>query len=293
MLGLLLFQFGMASVLASLKDLPLYAVALTVVTVWVSLIFATLRYRRILARLGNKRMPYGWVFKVNFLSLFISQYAPISAAGDVVRFGYVWKATNFPLREAVESVFYDRILGFATLAVLATLVIPFQWLFIGWGSFLTVEVTFLGTVIVCAVSLWWLARLARGRWLVQLSALLPSLDRLRALLKLKDGAFFLVSSLIIALMLGLGLWLLGNGMGLAVPFFVALVLAPIVALSQNLPFFYSGWGIRELTLIGAFSNGDTVSQQEALALGLALGACRLLAALPGAVFWYSARQAAK
>lgn len=284
-LGVLLAQVGVGSIIANFEGLGIGVVALTVAAIWVNIGVGAVRYRQILTRIGDADYRYAWVAKLTFLTKFVSQFVPMSGVADIVRSGYVWKVANFSPRVAVESALYDRFIGFAFLLALTVLSIPLQTRIFGWGSFVQAELALAGVVAACLIVLWGLTLLNWPRGARWFNLLRPSLERGRLLVRADDAFLFAACSIVNVIMLGLGMWILSEGMGLDVPLPILLVLSPVVVLSQNIPFFFAGWGIRELTLIVALDGADLATQQEALALSLALGACYLVAALPGSLFW--------
>ena len=216
---------------------------------------------------------------------FFNLMLPTSVGGDIVR---VWGARKAGLRlkDAVTSVFFDRICGMITLAVLSIVGIAFltsrldSRILIGLAAMLVTGGVF-GILILFnrhRVPLAW----RQGTVWSALAKLVDSAIELLSRPLVAAGAIAL-SFLLQGSMLYLT-FVLARAFGAELTLFDALTVVPAVLLLANLPISIGGWGIREASLAGGFAFLG-LPIDVAIATSILIGLLNLLAGLPGAVLF--------
>jgi uncharacterized membrane protein YbhN (UPF0104 family) len=80
-------------------------------------------------------------------------------------------------------------------------------------------------------------------------------------------------------------WLLGQALGLALPFADYLAFMPLVVVVTVLPVSVGGWGLREGLLVALLAHVG-IPAHNALAFSLLFGACSAVGSLPGLALWW-------
>ena len=203
--------------------------------------------------------------RFTWIGIFFNTAMPGSTGGDVVKALYIMKRCPGHRVQVMVSVIVDRVLGLGSLALLGAIVVlfaldRFATIAIGiWGVILGVGL--LGTV----------AFSKRLRSLVRLNALLQRLPpRLGHVLRLIDQAVFAYRShkwvIVGSLLTGvgnhivsvLGVYLLGEAIGVGLPPLEYFVLIPIINIVSAVPLMPNGWGIGEWLYGGLFAKYGAV-----------------------------------
>jgi uncharacterized protein (TIRG00374 family) len=245
--------------------------------------------------------------RLNFLGLFYNNFLPSSVGGDLIRGWYVTKHTHRRF-EAALSVLVDRIIGLASIAILALLAwgFLFDWkrLDLGQGyaikaGRLLAEHEFLlvgGLVALAAVSVGTFAIPAvrnRLNTFIQKMRVYAQKAYHRgydaAKLYLKSpltllatiGVTFVSQSIVVV-----SFWLIGRDMGIEAPFRYYMVFFPLSWVLGALPISVAGAGVVEGWLVILFtSNVAGVSWEAATALALCQRAVWMFISLPGLVIY--------
>lgn len=258
--------------------------ALAVVATGINILISCLRYRIILRAMTGANESLNEIFRINLLSVFAAHFLPIAAAADGLRI--VLASARFRLEavRAVESVVADRLLAVTGLCAAAMLALPLQ---AALGTSLTLlAVQLVATTAVVAISallLWSASRGGLPRW--------PWIRHLALLTRGVAGHFARAAELRTQLLLALAsaltfaaiLWVLAAGMGMHLSALEALAFGPVIYLSQVIPFVYFGFGAREAVTVLFLSGIGSLNAESAFSLGLAVGVCNILVALPAPV----------
>jgi uncharacterized membrane protein YbhN (UPF0104 family) len=250
---------------------------------------------RILARAVGLDGPRAEFVGEYFVGMFFSLFLPTSVGGDVVR---AWRLARRPGAEppagrrmaAVLSVLADRANGLVVLIVLACaaaaccpVALPF------WALAAVLGVGGGAALGFGLLPLW------RRVVIPRLRAALPRFARpLNGLQSLADGAAVtlgdrrvLVQGTALSALVQAAnvvvVWLVGEGLGLRVPFLYYGVLVPLVTLLTLLPVSVNGVGLREMGLV-VLLGPLGVGAADAVTLGLLSFAVYTAAGLAGVFF---------
>jgi glycosyltransferase 2 family protein len=184
-------------------------------------------------------------------SFLVGQVLPSSVGGDVARTVMLARLTGTAI--AARSVVCDRVLGFASLALLAVLTLPMMAARMGGLTpFPTAAIAVLGTMVAALLVLASASLIHGVPWLRAPVATVVSDLRLT----LCSGKVSLVTvtlgvgSSILSVLL---IYIFGLAIGANLRLFDCLVLAPPALLVSVLPISLAGWGVREGALVAAFN----------------------------------------
>lgn len=250
----------------------------------------------LLLRAQEIRIPYSLAHRLTFIGFFFNNVVPGPTGGDVVKALYVAKRTD-KRASAVVTVLVDRIVGIIALALIAAVVLVFNFdrpqyrelaLFIG---------IFLGSVALASV-LFFSRRIRAFLRLDGLSAKLPGAGVIRQ----ADEAIFRwrqhKAAVLVALLLSFANQLCIQGMmlvfakglhvttasGIALPWTAYMVVLPVAFIVSALPLLPGGWGVREAVFVVCFRYVD-VEPQSAIALSVVNGVTSLAWSLLGGVYF--------
>jgi uncharacterized membrane protein YbhN (UPF0104 family) len=229
--------------------LPDFALAGLVVALQVTLL--VWRWQLVIRILGGEAIGLGPLSVILGHSLLVGQVLPSSLGGDVARTVMLARLTGAAV--AARSVVCDRLLGSASLALL---VIPTLPITAGGMGGLTPMVTLttaaLGAIAVVVLVLAFPFIIHAIPWLK--GPLTTAAGDLRLMLcsgkASLAGVALAVSANLLSVLL---IYILGSAIGAELKGLDCLVLVPPALLASALPISLGGWGVREGTLLAAFS----------------------------------------
>ncbi|HEY5730620.1 MAG TPA: lysylphosphatidylglycerol synthase transmembrane domain-containing protein [Anaerolineales bacterium] len=224
--------------------------------------------------------------------LFLNNFLPGSLGGDAFRL-YAGGRDTGKVEIVAATIFYERVLSYASLVTLGLLVLSNRFdLASDWSFWLLLGGVFLALTGITAVS----TLPAFGRWAENLVARFPLAERLR----LKDwvhsfrfkvnhpGALagvFLISFLIQFLDV-FSFRLIASAIQLNVRFTDLLLFVPLLYLAILLPLSVNGIGIRESVFV-IFASSWDITSADAVAFSLTVFALNLAGSLVGGViYWF-------
>jgi uncharacterized membrane protein YbhN (UPF0104 family) len=248
---LVLSSLDVGAVLDLVGRAALPALGLAGLVVAVQFVVLVWRWQLVIRILGGRTVSLGPLSVFLGHSFLVGQVLPSSLGGDVARTVMLARLTG--AAAATRSVVCDRLLGFATLALLVVPTLPI--IAGGMGGltpFLTLTIAALGIVATVALVLAFPSIIHAVPWLRR--PLATAAGDLR--LTLCSGKFSLV-----ALAVGVGsnllgvllIYILGSAIGANLRPLDCLVLVPPALLASALPISFGGWGVREGALVAAFS----------------------------------------
>ena len=280
----------MTTVVEVLAGARLSAMVVPVLAIAMSFVFATFRFRIIVIRLTGGCPRILPLIRLNFLTSLLVHVLPVSAMADAARIGYIRSHVRVSMLRATETVFVDRALGLLMLVCLALALLPFQRIVFGAGPVLAAESGLLVALAVAAAGgFWTVHRLAGGsllgekRWLLGIHAIVRRFGSLLSGWAAWGAQVGLAAAG--GIVVALAVWSLGHAMDLDIPISTALLITPVLMISQSIPITYAGWGSRDATVIALSGWALPLSQAEAFALSIAMGVVIFLASLPGFVFF--------
>jgi uncharacterized protein (TIRG00374 family) len=205
-----------------------------------------------LLRVNGTDVSLGETLRLTWIGVFFNNVMLGSTGGDVVKALYIMKRCPGHRVQVIVSVIVDRVLGLASLALLAAVIVLFAL-----DRFGTIALGIWG-VIVGVGLLGAIAFSKRLRSLVRLKSLLDRLPhRVGHVLRLIDQAVFFYRDhkvvIIASLLTGIGnhvvsvlsVVLMGNALGVGMPTFEYFVLIPVINIISAVPLMPNGWGIGE------------------------------------------------
>jgi uncharacterized protein (TIRG00374 family) len=225
--------------------------------------------------------------EIFLISSFVGSFLPSGIGGDAAR-AYGLSRTAATGSEALASVVVDRLLGIVSLAMMGIVGL------LAWrpeGSLAWEAVSLAALLLAASAALFWtdvvLRTLVPRQWLEsgllrRLSDAGDAIGRYRA----RGGALLhvLVWSVVVQLLRIVQAYLLGLGLGLAVPFSAYLLFMPVGLLMLLLPISVSGFGLPQamfVWMLGPFG----VSDAESVALSTLIILTGLAGNLPGMLLW--------
>lgn len=242
----------------------------------------------VLRQLGVAHVRAGFLLRLNFFTAIVGYMVPVSVMADGVRALVFWAETKVPPAISVETSLQDRLIGLIGYVGLAVILTPFQVPLDPIGIDLKFYQLLLFVGLVIAMVVWvvffqllvrgsppaWEARIHRLTW-----RFLGNLVRPRYLAG--HALIMIVSLLLFAAIFWIALIAVGVD---GVCFWALLTIAPALAIAQNIPFFYLGWGSREAAAIALLTVFVGVEPSAAVAASLMVGAGVFIGALPGLIF---------
>lgn len=287
LLWLLFSAYDIGESVGRLAAIEGWALSVAAIAIPLSLFSVALRWRIILASLGE-RLAIRAAFALVMIGIFFNQVLPSNVGGDAVR---VWRLCRrgVTLGHSLGSVMLDRVISMFALALLVLATLPLALRMIADATILAVFSAFVIAVIAGLAALLVLDRLSLlvSRYLPRrLVDALSSLARdSRTVLLDRDRAFAVLGLAILnQLLMVLLIAVLAWGLGIRAPALSFLVLVPPALLASMLPLSFAGWGVREGVMVALFG-AVGVAPGEALALSVAFGLVVLAGSLPGGVIW--------
>ena len=218
-------------------------------------------------------MRWWWLLRINglgvtlpealrftWIGMFFNSVVPGATGGDVIKALYIMKRCPGKRIPALVSVFVDRILGLGSLAILGAVVVLFAL-----DRFATLALA-IWSVMGGVLLLGCIAFSKRLRQVLRIKPMLERLPpRLGNTLKLVDEAvhFYRGHKAVLALSLlsGIGnhvffvasVALMGDALGIGMPWFEYFVLIPIINVVSAVPIAPNGWGVGEALYKTLFS----------------------------------------
>lgn len=259
----------------------------SLVLMGVTIVLGVVRWRMVL-RVQGLELSFGRALEITLVAHFFNSFLLGSTGGDLLKAYYAARETHHRKTEAVVTVFVDRLVGlWAMLLFAGVMLLPNLG---NWGRMDRVSalaaLMIVGMLIACSalvgLAFWggisrkwsgaraWLRTLPKGEWLER------SLDSCR-----RFGAQpgFMFKSVAVSMLLNgavvLQWWVVGHGLGLAVPMMLMLMAVPIVICIAALPATPSGLGVRENLFVHMLSSVTPASRALSLSL----------LAFAGSLFW--------
>jgi glycosyltransferase 2 family protein len=212
-----------------------------------------------LLRVNGTDVSLWETLRFTWIGIFFNNVIPGATGGDVIKALYIMKRCPGHRVQVLVSVIVDRVLGLASLALLAAVVVLFALdrcgdLALGiWG--VIAGVCLLGAI----------AFSRRLRHLVRLNSLLARLpQRVGHVLRLVDRAVFfyrdhswvIAASLIVGIgnhvVAVLSVVFIGEALGVGMPTLDYFVLIPVINILTAVPIMPNGWGLGEWAYQGLF-----------------------------------------
>jgi uncharacterized protein (TIRG00374 family) len=236
------------------------------------------------------RPPLTAVIRIFFVSTFVGTFLPASIGGDAVR-AYSLAKLNVGGPDAVASVFMDRMLGVASVLVMAVVGL-------GIARDLAANPTIVAalgvTSAICAVTLLVIFSRRMAAIASRIIARFPAalqhpghrmLESIRRYAR-HHGALanVLACSLAVQLLRIVQAYCLGLGLGIALPLTAYLAFIPLILLVMLLPVTFNGIGTSQVAFVWFFARAG-VPAASAFALSVLFVALGIIGNLPGGILY--------
>jgi uncharacterized membrane protein YbhN (UPF0104 family) len=248
---LILRSIDIAAVLDLIARAAPPDLALAGLVVAMQVVLLVWRWQLVIRILGGEAIglvPLSVILGHSFL---VGQVLPSSLGGDVARTVMLSRLAGAAV--AARSVVCDRLLGSASLALLVVPTLPIIAGRIGGLTPIrTLTIAVLGVIAVVVLGLALVFIVYAVSWLK--GPLATAAGDLRLMLCSGKASLAVVALAVSANLLSvLLIYILGSAIGAALKGLDCLVLVPPALLASALPISLGGWGVREGTLLGAFS----------------------------------------
>jgi len=235
------------------------------------------------------------LMRIFFVSTFLGTFLPASIGGDAVR-AYSLSRLDVPAGDAVASVFMDRMLGVASILLMAT-----TGLLLGSdrSSAWLVVVSLVAAGTGCLVTALLVFSPHAARWAKALASWLPRAfermghDLVEAIRRYSAHhgtlAFVLACSVGVQTLRILQAYLLGRGLGLDLSMTTYFAFIPLILLFMLLPITFNGIGTSQLAFDWFFVRAAGAPAATVFALSVLFVALGVVGNLPGGVLYVSGR----
>lgn len=255
-----------------------------------------------LLRVNQLGVSWGQAYRLTWIGIFFNNVVPGLTGGDLVKAFYIARLTGKKTRP-ILTVIVDRVMGLVALAVLVGIVVFWklddpQFRLIAYGVWAGLAVLLLGSTAVLS------RRLRRGLHVDRILRRLPgskvlmSIDESLYLYRSHlSGLFFWMGvSVLNHVVMVLGIYGIGEALGVGVPPLLYLILVPIIQIASAVPLAPAGWGVGDwlfgtlfeefgsAQLAGTVSNAGAVMRTRAIALSIVYRIHIMLWSLLGALF---------
>ena len=231
--------------------------------------------------------------RVFFVSTFLGTFLPGSVGGDAVR-SYSTARLNVPGSDAVASVFMDRMLGVASVLIMALVGL---WFARDLASDAAVITALAVSATACAATMLLIFSRRTAAFVSSTSARLPleAAHRVSVRLMTALGKYaghprplvnVLGASIAVQILRILQAYCLGLSLAIAAPVTAYFAFIPLILLVMLLPVTFNGLGTGQAAFAWAFGQVG-VAEGPALALSFLFIALGIVGNLPGAVIWVS------
>lgn len=248
-------------------------------------LLSILRWQIVMRQFG-RMLGFRLTARLFFEGLFFNQALPSTVGGDGVRIYRSFRA-GLPLSAAINSVILDRVLGLASLMLLAALAQP---LFYDRVDSFPARLTFTAVFVAAVAAIAALLLLAYlpvwcRRWKLMRGLAALSHAARRAFATPAVLIPVTILSVIGHLISVVVFYMLAVSLDLGVTFLDCLVMVPSVLLLATVPVSVAGWGVREGAMVAAFGllgvpAGGAAAASVLFGLGMAV------TALPGGLLWF-------
>lgn len=261
----LIRQEGWSEIIASLKQISPTSLFLALVFLLVSRLFVIARWH-VLLRSAGVRIPFRRSAELTLMGLFASHFLPTTIGGDVVRLAGVMQM-GFDRAICLASIAADRLIGLGGMLFAVPFGLIPAWETLGQAA--QVAHSF-ALMVALQRPFRFVQRTLRtfSTWLQQPRALFISL------LCTWGNMLFIFGAV----------YLLVEGLGSHVSFWLIAGLYSLAYLVTLIPISINGYGVQELSLSLLFLHVAGLSAATSLSLAVLIRILFMFASLPGAVF---------
>ncbi len=290
--GYLLWKAHPRDVVAAGAAANWQLVLVAVLLVWLDRALMAYRWLALLCTVErSRRPPFTALMRIFFVSTFVGTFLPMSVGSDAVR-SYSLTTYNVAVGDAVASVLMDRMLGVASILLMALLGL----------SLVTELVTNSGVVVAiaaaaaaCAATMALIFSERAAQLTVSAVSWLPGSAIRHAAGRIlesvrKYSAFpgpltnVLVCSVAVQVLRIVQAYYIGRGLGMDVPLTMYFAFIPIILLIMLLPVTFNGIGTAQAAFVWLFARTGT-PDAVSFALSVLFVALGIVGNLPGGILY--------
>ncbi len=267
MLIYLLSQQGWAEIAYAARQIAWWRFVLAIILVFISRIAVAMRWHVLMDSAGTG-ITLRQSMRLTFAMLFASNFLPTTIGGDVVRLAGAIRL-GFDQAISVASLVVDRLIGMAGMAMALIFAIP------------SLIYDNKDPSILHMMAIPWLSPLAN-----KITHFLEELKQAAKVWLHKPRSLFssLAFTWVHMLCTFTTVWLLLNGMGEDISFWMVMGLWSATYFVTLLPISINGLGVQELAMTYFFVTIGGISASSGLTLALMMRVLQMIASLPGALF---------
>jgi hypothetical protein len=255
---------------------------LIIFSAWVNFYFTSERFKFVWNVLVTKKNKLSsWqAYQTNMTSFFLSIFIPYGPSNDLFRLAILKKITNLKTSKIFKGILYDRTISFLYLIL--------------FGLFAFVLECYITKGLTNAALpkiLLWISTLMIGLLIFLIVKYFYKNNTIYKKTYNNFSKFFCINSFIYKnLYFSLAyittfsffIWVTSLALGLKLDFLIVFLSSPFILFLQNIPFFFVGFGAREIGFLISFSAIN--SNEELLRLSLISGSLMILSTLPSIIF---------
>jgi uncharacterized protein (TIRG00374 family) len=242
------------------------------------------------------RPPLAAIMRIFFVSTFAGTFLPASVGGDAVR-AYALSRLNVNAGDAVASVFMDRMLGVASVLLMALAGLQLARDLAG-NTAVMLSLTI--TAALCAVTVLLIFSSGASSLAARFVGWLPFASLKRSMRGVLDSirryaayhpqlVNVLAGSVAVQVLRVVQAYYLGKGLGIDLPLVTYFAGIPLILLAMLLPVTVNGIGTSQAAFLWFFG-GVGVSRPHAFALSVLFVALGVVGNLPGAFLYIRGRR---
>ena len=296
--GYILWKSHPRDVLAALAGADWRLIAIAVALVVADRALMAYRWLVLLCILDPaERPPFSDVIRIFFVSSFLGTFLPASVGADAVR-AYSMTRLNVGASDAVASVFMDRMLGVASLFVMAAVGLLLAR---DLAANVTIVLALAVAAAACAVTLLVVFSETAARGVSAMLTPMPAKiratgDRLLASIRRYSayhGALVNVfaGSVAVQILRVVQAYFLGLGLAIALPLPAYFAFVPLILIVMLLPVTFNGIGTSQVAFVWFFGRAG-VPAASAFTLSVLFVALGVVGNLPGGLLYAFGRQTA-
>jgi glycosyltransferase 2 family protein len=296
--GYILWKSHPRDVLAALAGADWRLIAIAVALVVADRALMAYRWLVLLCILDPaERPPFSDVIRIFFVSTFLGTFLPASVGADAVR-AYSMTRLNVRGSDAVASVFMDRMLGVASLFVMAAVGLLLAR---DLAENVTIVLALAVAAAACAVTLLVVFSETAARGVSAMLTPMPARVRAtgdRVLASIRRYSAYhgqlvnvFAGSVAVQILRVVQAYFLGRGLAIALPLPAYFAFVPLILIVMLLPVTFNGIGTSQVAFVWFFGRAG-VPAASAFTLSVLFVALGVVGNLPGGLLYAFGRQTA-
>jgi len=237
------------------------------------------------------RPPFIEIMRIFFVSTFVGTFLPASVGGDAVR-AYSLAKLNVAGGDAIASVFMDRMLGVASVLVMALVGLGLAR---NLAGNVAIVLSLAVTTALCAATVLLIFSTGVSELASQIVNWLPAVKVQHTLRRILESirryaqyrrqlVNVLGSSIAVQVLRVVQAYYLGRGLGIEAPLVTYFAFIPLILLAMLLPVTFNGIGTSQAAFLWFFGQAG-VAAPAAFALSVLFVALGIIGNLPGALLY--------